>query len=322
VLLDEIGGLPIAFYSGFLLERKYGLSDQSFKGWLRDQAKSIALVAVLATAAVVLLYGIIRLFPNTWWLVAGATFALVTAGLARIGPVVLLPLFYPVKRLARESLTARLLALADRAGASVLGVYEWGISAKTRKANAALAGLGATRRILVSDTMLAAYSDDEVEVVLAHELAHHVHGDIWKGLALQSCLIVAGFLGAARLLSLAQASLGLAGPADVAGLPLLLLAFGAVSIVARPAQLAFSRFCERRADRFALALTGNPRAFISAMRRLSAQNLAEAQPSTLVRWLFYSHPPIEERLASARSFEGHLTAGVDSAFGRTPRHEF
>src|SRR5206468_12682365 len=199
--------------------------------------------------------------------------------LTNIAPVLLLPLFYPVNPTQRDALRSGLLALADRAGARVLGAYEWGLAAKTKKANAALTGIGATRRILVSDTMLDDYSDDEIEVVLAHEMAHHVHGDIWKGILFESCLIVAGFYLAARLLRWLSPPMGLHGPDDVAGLPLLLLAAGAVSLVMMPAAHAISRTFERSADRFALDLTRNPSAFVSAMRRLAAQNLAEDDPS-------------------------------------------
>jgi STE24 endopeptidase len=232
----------------------------------------------------------------------GLIFAAMIVGLTQLTPVLLLPLFYRVKPLEKESLRARLLALADRAGARVLGAYEWGLGDKTKKANAALAGIGATRRILVSDTMLAEYSDEEIEVVLAHELAHHVHGDIWKGIVFQSALIVCGFYLAARVLATLAASLGLRGVADVAGLPLLLLAAGAVSLVMLPVAHAMSRAYERNADRFALDLTRNPAAFISAMRRLGAQNLAEEHPSRIVQWLFYSHPPLRERIAAAQAF--------------------
>jgi len=213
-------------------------------------------------------------------------------------------LFYSVKPLERDGLRARLIALAERAGAKVLGAYEWGLASKTKKANAALAGLGATRRILVSDTMLAEYSDEEIEVVLAHEIAHHVHGDIWKGIVFEGALVVAGFYLASRLLSALVGPLGLRSPADVAGLPLLLLAAGAVSLVMVPVAHAMSRAFERSADRFALDLTRNPSAFISAMRRLAAQNLAEEHPSKIVQWLFYSHPPIRERIATAQTFKG------------------
>jgi STE24 endopeptidase len=299
--VNEIVALPLGFYSGFVLERRYNLSTETFRGWLRDQAKSFAIGVVLAGSAAAVIYWCIGRSPDDWWVSAGLIFTLLIVGLTNIAPVVLLPLFYTVKPLSRDALRTRLLALADRAGARVLGAYEWGLGGKTRKANAALAGLGGTRRILVSDTMLAEYSDDEIEVVLAHEIAHHVHGDIWKGILFESGLIVAGFYLASRVLPALGGAAGLRGVDDVAGLPLLLLAAGAVSLVMVPAAHAMSRAFERRADRFALELTQNPVAFISAMRRLGAQNLAEEDPSRVVQWLFYSHPPMGDRIAAARS---------------------
>jgi STE24 endopeptidase len=301
-LVHEVGSLPLGFYSGFTLERRYGLSTEPFAAWLADRAKSFGLGLALGGAAASLLYWLMRLSPDRWWLAAGATFALLIVGLTNLAPVLLLPMFYSVKPLDRERLRARLLELAQRAGARVLGAYEWGLAVKTRKANAALAGLGATRRILVSDTMLAEYSDDEIEVVLAHELAHHVHGDIWKGILFESGLTIAGFYLAFRVLRAFGGAAGLRDMADVAGLPLVLIAAGLVSLAVIPFAHAMSRAFERRADRFALDLTRNPAAFISAMRRLGAQNLAEERPSRIVRWLFYSHPPIRERIAVAESF--------------------
>jgi STE24 endopeptidase len=299
---NEIGAAPIAFYAGFRLERRYGLSNERFGGWLGTQLKSLALGLLLASVSALVLYGLIARSPQHWWVMAGLAFAAFIVALTQITPILLLPIFYRVKPLEREALRARLLALAERAGARVLGAYEWGLSDKTKKANAALAGLGSTRRILVSDTMLAEYSDEEIEVVLAHELAHHVHGDIWKGIVFESGLILAGFYLAARLLETLAVPLGLRGAADVAGLPLLVLAAGAVSLVMLPVGHAISRAYERSADRFALDLTRNPDAFVSAMRRLGAQNLAEEHPSKIVQWLFYSHPPLRDRIAAAQSF--------------------
>jgi STE24 endopeptidase len=302
-IINEIAALPLGFYSGFVLERQYELSKETVGGWLADQAKSFGIGVTLAAIAAELVYGFIRFSPDRWWLAAGLTFTLLIVGLTNLAPVILLPIFYSVKPLDRDALRVRLLGLADRAGARVLGAYEWGLGEKTKKANAALAGLGGTRRILVSDTMLAEFSDDEIEVVLAHEIAHHVHGDIWKGIAFESVLIVAGFYLASVVLRAMTAPAGLRGVDDVAGLPLLLLAAGAVSLVMVPAAHAMSRAFEREADRFALRLTRNPGAFISAMRRLGAQNLAEDDPSKIVQWLFYSHPPVRDRIAAAQSFE-------------------
>jgi STE24 endopeptidase len=302
-LVNEIGALPLAFYSGFVVERRYGLSNEPLGRWAADAVKSFAVGLLLSVIAASALYECIRLWPAMWWAAAALVFGLFAVGLANLAPVLLLPLFYTVKPLASPALRTRLLSLAERAGARVADAYEWGLGDKTRKANAALAGLGPTRRILVSDTMLAQYSEEEIEVVLAHELAHHVHGDIWKALAFEGALILGGFYGAAWVLRVAAAPLGLAGIEDVAGLPLLMLIGGACAIVMLPAAHALSRAYERSADRFALELTRNPAAFISAMRRLGAQNLAEEHPSTIIRWLFYSHPPIDERIAAAQAFK-------------------
>jgi len=304
LLLNEIGSLPVSLYSGFMLEHRYGLSTERAGGWFVDQLKSLAVGFVLSSGAAAIVYAAIRYSPHNWWLPAGLALALIVTGLTNLAPVLLLPIFYRVKPLDRESLRVRLLGLADRAGATVLGAYEWGLGEKTRKANAALTGLGTTRRILISDTMLAEYTDDEIEVVLAHELAHHVHGDLWKGILFESALILAGLYLAARVLEQLAPSLGFRGSADVAGMPLLVLTTGAVSFVMLPLAHAMSRAFERSADRFALALTRNPAAFVSAMRRLAAQNLAEEHPSRLVQILFYSHPPVRERIAAAQGFRG------------------
>lgn len=301
-LLHEIVALPLAFYSGLVLERRYGLSNETLGGWALDQVKGFGVGILLGGSASQILYWCISRSPANWWLLAGAVFALLIVGLTNVAPVLLLPLFYSVKPLARETLSLRLFRLAERAGARVVGAYELGLGEKTKKANAALTGIGGTRRILVSDTMLAEYTDDEIEVVLAHELAHHVHGDIWKGIVFESALVLAGFFLAARVLQAFIAPLDLAGPDDVAGLPLLLLAAGAVSLVMVPFAHAMSRAFERSADRFALDLTRNPAAFISAMKRLGVQNLAEDRPSRVVQWLFYSHPPLRERIAAAEAF--------------------
>lgn len=300
--IHEIGRTPLELYRSFLLERHYGLSNQSFRTWCTTQLKGMALGAVLGVSATALLYFCIRQWPLAWWLPAGLLFAFLIVVVANVAPVLLLPMFYRVTPLRHESLRARLVTLAERAGARVLGAYEWGLGAETRKANAALTGLGASRRILVSDTMLAEYSEEEIEVVLAHELAHHVHGDIWKGLLFESALIMAGFYAAARTLQALAPAAGLQSVADVAGLPLLLLAAGGVSLLMLPVAHAISRGHERRADRFALRLTQNPEAFVSAMRRLGAQSLAEEHPGRIVQWLFYSHPPMRERIAAARQF--------------------
>ena len=300
--LQETITFPLSWYQGFALERRYGLSLERFGGWLRDHLKAVALGFILSLAAAEGVYLALRLVPTWWWLFSATAFVLATAGLASIAPVVLLPMFYRFTPLERESLRNRLVSLSTRAGVPVLGVYEWALGEKSRRANAALVGTGATRRILVSDTLLAEYSDDEIEVILAHEIGHHVHHDILVGFVAESVLLVVAFYTAAVALHAWGPRLGLEHAADVAGLPLLLLVGGAVSVMATPFVNALSRWNERRADRYALTLTGHAGPFISAMRRLGNQNLAEEQPSRISLWLFHSHPPIEQRIEAARAF--------------------
>ncbi len=301
--LNEAITLPAAFYRSYLLERRYGLSRESIRTWLTDHAKASALGLLLGIGGAEVVYLALQAWPRGWWLASAVAFAGAILVLTVLTPTVLLPMFYRFTPLDRESLRARLLELSKRAGVPALGVYEWGMGAKTRRANAALVGSGGTRRILVSDTLLAEYSDDEIEVVLAHELGHHVHHDIPKAMAVEFVLLLAGFGAAAFALARAWQPLGLAAPADVAGLPLLLLAGGCAGLAATPAVNALSRLNERRADRYALRLTGQRDAFISALRRLGTQNLAEQRPSRLALWLFHTHPPIAERIDAARSAE-------------------
>jgi STE24 endopeptidase len=298
-LLHEPVSFLLAWYRGFVVEHRYGLSRQTPVQWLVDHVKGALVGGVLALLLGVAVYAAMAWWPRWWWLVAGLGFSAVLVALANLAPVLLLPLFFRFSPLDRPSLVERLRALAERAGARIVGVYRWELGAKSSKANAALTGIGGTRRILIADTMLEEYSEDEIEVVLAHELAHHVHGDIWSGIALETALTLAGFLLAHLALGWAGPLVGLRGNADPAGLPLLVLSAGAVSILLLPFALAVSRSHERRADRFALDLTSKPAAFVSAMKRLGTQNLAEEHPSRVVQWLFHSHPPLPERIEAA-----------------------
>jgi Zn-dependent protease with chaperone function len=299
----EILRLPLEFYSGYRLEHRYGLSRMTLAAWLKDRLKGLALGAALSLAAAELLYGALARFPETWWLwvaAAGIAFVLV---LAKLAPVVLFPLFFRFEPLRDEELARRLLALAARAGAPAVSVQVWKLGEKSRKANAALVGWGKTRRILVSDTLLAGHSREEIETILAHELAHHVHGDIRNGLGLEAGFIVLTLFLLSRALVWATPRFGFAGLADFANLPLVLLVAGLVSLALLPATNAYSRWREWRADEFALRTTRDPGAFIGAMRKLAEQNLAEIAPHPVIEFLFSSHPAIGKRIAFAERIE-------------------
>jgi STE24 endopeptidase len=296
----EVAALPGACYTGLILDHRYGLSRQSAADWWRDHLKAGLLGVLIAMAVALVVYASMAAWPSSWWLAAGIGLTALAALLALGAPVVLLPVFYRFRPVPPGPLADRLTALATRAGAPVLGVYEWSLGAKSRTANAALVGLGPTRRILLSDTLLAQYTPDEIEVIIAHELAHHVHGDIWKAVGFEAVQSTVALLAGHVVLTAAGPFFGIAGLDDVAGMPLLALVAGGVSAATAPAHLAQSRAHERRADRFALDATSKADAFISAMRRLGDQNLADDHPSRLVEWLFHSHPPLSARIAAAR----------------------
>jgi len=308
VFLHDVITVPLAWYRDFVLEHRYGLSSQTLRAWSYDHLKAAGVSLVFALIGAELVYATLVTWPRAWWVVSSLLFIAGMAILARVAPVLLLPIFYSLRPLNRDALRERLVALSGRAGVPVLGIYEWGLGDRTRRANAALVGTGGTRRVLLSDTLLAEYSDDEIEVILAHELGHHAHGDITKGLVIEAALILGGFAVAGLVLARFWADIGLASPADVAGLPLLVLLAGALGLITAPLLNAVSRRNERRADRFALTMTRRPAAFVSAMKRLAAQNLAEPAPSRTAVWLFHTHPPIEQRLKAAMGFDGETAS--------------
>jgi len=222
--------------------------------------------------------------------------------IAFVTPIWLVPIFYRLIPLPEgDELRSRLLGLAERAGVPAIGVYIADQSRRSRTANAAVVGLGRTRRIILFDTLVKEFQPDEVEAVLAHELGHHAAGDVWRALMVQGVLTVAAMWVADRVLAAGASALGLFGPADVAGVPLLGLVTMAVSLLSLPLVNGWSRRIETRADDFALKLTRNPTPFIGAMERLADLNLAERKPHVLKELVLHSHPSVDRRIARARA---------------------
>ena len=298
--------LPLAWLGGFWLPRRFGLLHQSLGRWLWDAAKAALLGGALGLIAVEIVYALMR-WSAWWWLSGAAIFLAGYALLALVAPVWLVPLFYRLTPLADGPLRSRLLALAARVGVPVTGVFVVDQSRKSRTANAAVTGLGRTRRILLFDTLLDTFTPDEVEAVLAHELAHQLHGDIRRGLLVQGALTLVTFLVAAAALQTGAARLGLEGPADIGGLPLFGLVVLAVGLAALPLANGWSRHVEHQADRFALETLTHPAPFIDAMERLATLNLAQRDPHPVEEFLLYSHPSIGRRIAFARQFPHRVT---------------
>src|SRR3954451_19403843 len=287
-LFGKILGFGFELY-GYRIERQYHLSNQRFRSWAWDQVKGYLLGLLLSVILAELLYVLIRDFPQHWWLIAWAAFTGLFIFFAQIAPVVLFPIFYKFRPLENDSLRERLTRLSEKAGTRVRGVYEWKLSEKSNKANAALTGLGATRRIILADTLLQNYSEDEIEAVLAHELGHHVHKHILKSIGVQALVTLAGFWAANFVLHIAVERWHMFETlSDFANMPLLVLVATVLSLLLMPALNAYSRFNERQADRYAFRSISTVTPFISSMNKLASQNLAERTPSRLVEWLFHS----------------------------------
>jgi STE24 endopeptidase len=297
--------LPLSFYEGYILPHRFGLSTQSLRGWIVDQVKAGVIGGVLGLLLLEIIYAMLRTFPNTWWLWAAGVLLLFNVILTNLTPILLFPLFYKFQPLGEEyaDLEKCLLQLAEKVKTHVSGVYKFDMSQRTKAANAALTGLGNTRRIILGDTLLGEFTTDEIEVVLAHELGHQVHKDIPIGIIIQSGVTLVGFYLVSLGLSQGASALGFSGPADIAALPLLGLIFGAYGLVTMPLTNAYMRWRERQADQFALQTTGNGTAFASAMIRLANQNLAQVDPPAWEEFLFHSHPALHKRIAMAQAFQ-------------------
>jgi STE24 endopeptidase len=292
--------LPLGYWTGFVLPHRYGLSTQTIGGWLKDQGKVLGLEIVLGIPIVQVIYGLLRTQPDTWWIWGTGLMLVITLIFGALGPVVLVPLFYKLKPLEDEALIARVEKLAEKTGTRVAEVDTIDLSSRTTAANAMVMGLGATKRIALGDTLYEDYSIDEIEAVLAHELAHQVHHDLELGIAVQVVTTVGGLYPAHLTLRWGVERFGFQGIADPAAIPLVILVATLGSLLIMPLVNAFSRWRERMADRYALDIIDHPEAFANAMRRLSNQNLAEVDPPAWVVWLLYDHPPIRERLELVR----------------------
>ena len=307
ILIAAYGVLsaPLIYYRGFVLPRRYGLSNQGLTSWLSDLIKAGALALVLGAAIVAASYWFISILPQLWWLLAWGFVVLVSLILSILAPVVIVPLFFNMKPLADTELKERLEHLARRAGVEVGGIYNIEFSSKSTTANAAMMGVGRTRRIVLSDTLLSQYSAPEIEVIMAHEMGHNRHRDILRLFVFQSAILLVTFYATSLILEASIGPLGFNGLSDVSAFPLLILIFSSVSLLLSLIATGYGRHVETEADGYALELTDDPNSFVSAIAKLTDQNLAEAEPSRWVELLLYDHPSYRSRVEHAKNFFTH-----------------
>jgi STE24 endopeptidase len=294
--------LPLDYYTGFVLPHRFDQSNQTLKEWVIDELKGLAISLPIGLIVLELLYLALRVTGTWWWLWAAGGLLVFQVLLANLAPVLIMPLFNKYVPLGEEhaDLAERLLKLAEKAHTKVKGVYKFDMSRQTKAANAALTGIGNTRRIILGDTLINEFTPDEIETVLAHELGHHVNRDLPILLAFGTLTITIGLYLASLVMNWAVSSFGFTSVADVAAFPALTLVMSLYGLLTMPLSNALSRWRERLADDYSLKSTGKNEAFASAFTRLANQNLGEIDPESWVVWLFYSHPPLGERIERAK----------------------
>jgi STE24 endopeptidase len=294
---------PFAFLEGYAIEHKYGFSTQTTGSWFADWAKSFAVAYVIGLIVFMIIYVIIPGAPSWWWLWLALIMIGFSVVLANIFPVVILPLFYQTRPLDDDDLKKEIAGLCSRAGLKVQGIFSIDLSSKTTKANAAVAGLGNTKRILLGDTLLSKYEKDEILSALAHEVVHFREHHTWWLILWQSLITIAMFYLFYLVQPVVYGWFGFLRADDIAAFPLFALAFSLFSYLFRPLGSALSRFYERRADRGALDLTGNADAFIHLIAKLCNEQLSIAYPNPVIEWYKYSHPSSGRRIAFAEEWK-------------------
>lgn len=294
---------PFSYLRGHRLEKEYHLTNETFSIWLKDHLKMTIIGWVIGFAAILCIYLLLRRYPSGWWWRAAL---LLWAGyvlLVQWMPVLILPLFFKVKPLQNDELMNQISSLGEKAGIPISGVFEFDMSRKTKAANAAVVGLGSTRRILLADTLLSGFTNDEIAAVVAHEIAHQKQRHMIKIILINLVLLPIFFYAGNRVMAWGIDVLGFKGLDDVAALPLLAIVFTLGSLILMPLINSYMRKLENEADDLSLRWCGNPDAFISMMQKLTDENLADPAPPPLIETLFYSHPSTGKRIEHAISFK-------------------
>lgn len=288
--------LPLGFYSEYYLEHKYNLSNQTIWNWIKENLKGALVGGVIGIPLLYLFYLLLNLSGEYWWFYFALVLFFFSVVMAQIAPVVILPIFYKITPVENEELISRIKKLGTKAGLKVENVYKFNMSKNTKKANAAFTGLGKTKRIILGDTLLENFSEEEIESVIAHEMGHYKKKHIVKNIILST---VSSF-GVLYLISIGyNASLnwfGFSSHAEIAATPLIALWGMLIGLVTTPFSNMLSRKFEYEADEYAVLETKHPEIFINTLSKLNERNLGDKDPHPLVEWFFYSHPSIKKRI--------------------------
>lgn len=301
-MLNFVLTFPLSFYSGYTIEHKFELSNQTLSEYFKEFLKAVSVGIILAIPVLLLFYYFLVNFPEVWWFYFGLFVIFFSVVIGRIAPTFIMPLFYKFTELDDVELKNSITAMCEGKGVKVEGVYSFDMSKNTKKANAAFTGLGKSKRIILADTLLKKFSKEEIMVVFAHELGHYKNRHIVKLMTLSVVLTFTGLYIVALLYKFLLPAFGFTSVSELAALPLLAILLSVYSFVTSPLSNLLSRKYEWEADNFALETTANPDAFVSMMEKLTETNLSDKSPNKIYEFLFHSHPATEKRIQNAKEF--------------------
>jgi STE24 endopeptidase len=293
---------PVNYYTEFYLEHKYNLSNQTFIKWIIENLKGLLVSTLIGVPILLFFFYVLNEFGSMWWLPLAAGLFIISVVLGRIAPVLILPLFYKVTPIDNNELKERIEKLAKDAGIKVENVYKFDMSKNTKKANAAFTGLGKSKRILLGDTLLENYTQDEIETVIAHEMGHYKKKHIIKNIIIGTVTSFLTLFIVAFLYENTIALFGYNSITEIAALPVLSLWAALIGLIQSPFGNILSRKFEYEADEYAVIATNKPLPYISTLEKLTEQNLADKDPHPFVEWFFYSHPSINNRINALKKF--------------------
>jgi STE24 endopeptidase len=294
---------PFSYYTGYYLEHKYNLSNQTFWKWILEGAKGTLVGLVIGIPILALFFFVIRTFGVNWWIPFGIIMFVLSVVFAQVVPILILPIFYKVTSLENENLKEKIVKLCTEANLKVESVYKFNMSKNTKKANAAFTGLGKTKRILLGDTLLDNFSEDEIETVIAHELGHYKRKHIIKNIVIGTVSSFLLFFLIAHLHKFSVEWISYSNIKQVWTFPLMVLWASVIGLIQTPISNYISRKFEYEADEYAIKSTSKRDAFISTLEKLTEQNLGDKEPHPFVEWFFYSHPSIGRRTGHIRQID-------------------
>jgi len=293
--------LPLSFYTGYVLEKKYDLTNQTVGAWLKEMLKKSILSFALTLVLLEVFFCVIRISGDSWWWIFWIVWVVISLVLGKLAPVLIFPLFYKFEPLEEGSLKTKILDLVQKGGLFLKNVYVFNMSKTTKKANAAFCGMGKTRRVILADTLIENFTEEEIEMVVAHEMGHCRLKHIWKRTVSGMLVSLVLFYLVSYFLNQWDTKFGFEGIQDVAVLPLIFLIFFAMSLFLIPIENAYSRKHEYEADDYAYQWMPNKQVFASLMEKLGKLNLANPNPHPVIEFLLYDHPSLAHRIEKIQS---------------------